>query len=100
MNLLCQFLHKCGYVCVALLLFTSPVFAQENATHRIRVLHISDPIKIDGRLYEPAWSHAEAATDFRHQEPNEGEQASEKTDVRLLFDEKNLYVGIHAFDSQ
>ena len=100
MNLLCQFLHKCGYVCVALLLFTSPVFAQENATHRIRVLHISEPIKIDGRLDEPGWSHAEAATDFRQQEPNEGEQASEKTDVRLLFDEKNLYVGIHAFDSQ
>jgi len=100
MNLPCQFLHKCGYVCVALLLFTSPVFAQENATHRIRVLHISEPIKIDGRLDEPAWSHAEAATDFRQQEPNEGEQASEKTDVRLLFDEKNLYVGIHAFDSQ
>ena len=40
------------------------------------------------------------AKDFRQQEPNEGEAASEKTEVRLLFDDKNLYVGVHAFDSE
>jgi len=93
-------LCKYGYVCVALLIFASPIFTQESGNRRIRVLHISEPIKIDGRLDEPAWSQAVAATDFRQQEPNEGELASEKTEVRLLFDEKTLYVGIHAFDSE
>src|SRR5215813_9573874 len=100
MSLSCQVLRKCGYVCAALLIFASPTFAQENGTRRIRVLHITEPIKIDGRLDEPAWSQAEVARDFRQQEPSEGEPATEKTEVRLLFDDKNLYVGVHAFDSE
>jgi hypothetical protein len=76
----------------------TPIVSGE--TRRIRVLRISEPIKIDGRLDEPAWSEAVAATDFRQQEPNEGTPASEKTDVRVLFDDRNLYIGIHAFDSE
>src|SRR5215210_6649361 len=100
MSLSCPLLRKYGNVCVALLIFALPIFAQENGTRRIRVLRIKDPIEIDGRLDEPPWSQAEVATDFRQQEPNEGEPASEKTEVRLLFDDKNLYVGVHAFDSE
>jgi hypothetical protein len=100
MNLSCQVLRKYGYLCVVLLIFVSPIFAQEDTTHRIRILHITKPIKIDGRLDETSWSQATAATDFQQQEPNEGQPASERTEVRLLFDDKNLYVGIHAFDSE
>jgi hypothetical protein len=100
MSLSRQVLRKYGYVCAALLVCSLQIFAQENGTRRIRVLHITEPIKIDGRLDEPSWSQAEAATDFRQQEPNEGEPATEKTEVRLLFDDKNLYVGVHAFDSE
>src|SRR2546423_988762 len=74
--------------------------SQELGPHSIRVRRTTDPIKIDGRLDEPAWTEAAIAADFRQQEPNEGIPASEKTEVRVLFDEKNLYVGIHAFDSE
>src|SRR5262245_21909587 len=73
---------------------------QETRTHSIRIRRATESIKIDGRLDESAWSEADVAGDFRQQEPNEGVPASEKTEVRLLFDDKNLYVGIHAFDSQ
>lgn len=38
--------------------------------------------------------------DFRQKEPHEGEPATERTQVRVLFDDKNLYVGIRAFDSE
>ena len=99
MNLPCRFLREYGHVCIALLIFASPIFAQENGTRRVRVLHITETIKIDGRLDEPGWSNAEVATGFRQEEPNEGESATEKTEVRLLFDDKNLYIGVHAFDS-
>ena len=71
-----------------------------SETRQIRAIRISEPIKIDGRLDEPPWSGVVAATDFRQQEPSEGTPASEKTEVRVLFDDKNLYVGIHAFDSE
>ena len=67
---------------------------------RVRAVRVTDPIKIDGRLDEPAWSEAKPATDFRMEEPTEGAPASERTEVRVVFDDKNLYVGIHAFDSE
>jgi hypothetical protein len=66
----------------------------------VRALRVTAEIKIDGRLDEPAWSQADAATDFRMEEPTEGAPASERTEVRVLFDDKNLYVGVHAFDSE
>jgi hypothetical protein len=79
---------------------SQPKTLQESGSRNIRIRRITEPIKIDGRLDEPAWSEADTATDFRQREPNEGAPASEKTEVRLLFDDKNLYVGIHAFDSE
>src|SRR2546421_1413816 len=77
-----------------------PPLQEDSRARRIRALRISEPIKIDGRFDEPAWAAAEAATDFRQQEPSEGVAASENTEVRLLYDDKNLYIGIHAFDSE
>src|SRR5829696_5652501 len=74
--------------------------SQELGKRSIRIRRVTETIKIDGRVDEPAWSEADVAADFRQQEPNEGTPASETTEVRVLFDEKNLYVGIHAFDSE
>jgi Domain of unknown function (DUF5916)/Carbohydrate family 9 binding domain-like len=74
--------------------------SQNAGTPRIQVLRVTEPIKIDGKLDEEVWSQAEIAGEFRQQEPNEGTPATEKTEVRVLFDEKNLYIGIHAFDSE
>src|SRR5262245_4788954 len=73
---------------------------EESGPRNIHISRITEEIKIDGRLNEPAWSTANVADSFRQQEPDEGAPATEKTEVRVLFDDKNLYVGIHAFDSQ
>jgi hypothetical protein len=66
---------------------------------RLRALRVSETIQIDGHLDESAWARAEPATDFRQEEPNEGQPATERTEVRILFDDRNLYIGIRAFDS-
>ncbi|HKA20882.1 MAG TPA: DUF5916 domain-containing protein, partial [Blastocatellia bacterium] len=79
---------------------TAAQSADGKRAHRIEILRVSDPIKIDGRLDEPEWSQAEAATDFRQESPIEGAPASEKTEVRVLYDNKNIYIGIRAFDSE
>ena len=73
---------------------------QTNDPHRIPAVRIADPIKIDGLLNEPSWTTAAAATDFRQERPNEGAPASEKTEVRILYDSKSLYIGIRALDSE
>ena len=74
--------------------------SRQLVSSKIHIQRTTQPIKIDGRLDESVWSEADLAADFRQQEPNEGAPASEKTEVRLLFDEKYIYVGIHAFDSE
>ena len=73
--------------------------SQGTGSRRIQAVRVSDAIKIDGLLDEPPWSVAQPATDFLQEQPNEGQPASEKTEVRVLFDDRNLYIGIHAFDS-
>src|SRR5207249_2905338 len=66
---------------------------------RIQAVRVADTIKIDGLLDEPAWSLAQPATEFLQQQPTEGAPASERTEVRVLFDDKNIYFGIRAFDA-
>lgn len=63
-------------------------------------LGINEPVRIDGRLDEEAWSRAEAVTDFTQIDPEEGRPASERTEVRFLFDDEALYVGARLYDSQ
>ena len=71
-----------------------------NGLRRIQVVRITDALRIDGLLDEAAWSLAEAASEFLEQQPTEGAPASERTEVRVLFDDKNIYFGIRAFDSE
>ncbi|MGH7546482.1 MAG: DUF5916 domain-containing protein, partial [Gemmatimonadota bacterium] len=55
---------------------------------------------MDGLLDEPAWREAPAATGFRQREPAEGAPASERTEVRVLYDDEHLYIGVRALDAQ
>jgi hypothetical protein len=66
---------------------------------RIQAVRVNEAIKIDGILDEPAWALAQPATDFLQEQPTEGASASERTEVRVLFDDKNIYFGVRAFDS-
>lgn len=54
--------------------------------------------QIDGRLTEPAWRVAPSISDFVQREPVEGRPASERTDVRVLYDSEALYIGASMFD--
>ncbi len=77
----------------------TPLSQDSTGPRRIHAIRTADTIKIDGLLDEPAWSLVQPATDFRQQQPNEGAPASERTEVRVLFDDKSIYFGIRAFDS-
>src|SRR5712691_4264958 len=79
----------------------TPTPLQQNSAEprRIHATRATDTIKIDGLLDEPVWSLAQPATEFLQQQPTEGAPASERTEVRVLFDDTNIYFGIRAFDS-
>lgn len=57
------------------------------------------PPVIDGRLDEPAWEDAPPDDRFTQFFPEEGKPPTEKTEVRVLYDDQALYVGVRMFDS-
>ena len=65
----------------------------------LEALPIHTAITLDGTLDEDVWTAAPAATDFLQAEPHEGTPATENTEVRVLFDNRNLYFGVHCWDS-
>jgi len=59
----------------------------------------SRPPKIDGNLSDPVWARAVPFTDFTQQDPDEGQKPSQKTEVRILYDDRAIYFGIRCFDT-
>src|SRR5687768_7206219 len=58
------------------------------------------PPAIDGRLIDEAWAQVEPASDFTHRDPDEGRPATERTEVRFLYDNDALYVAARLHDSR
>ena len=61
---------------------------------------VTDAPLVDGRLDEAVWRQTPVMTGFTQREPMDGQPASERTEVRVVFDEDALFVGVWAFDSQ
>src|SRR4051812_33704598 len=57
------------------------------------------PVVLDGKLDEAAWSAATPITNFTQVDPDEGKPASQRTEVRFLFDDDALYVGAKMYDT-
>ncbi|MDE0072422.1 MAG: DUF5916 domain-containing protein [Gammaproteobacteria bacterium] len=55
-------------------------------------------ISLDGRVDEASWGRAVPITDFTQQEPVEGGVPSQRTEVRVLFDEENIYISAILYD--
>ena len=64
----------------------------------VEAVRVEKPPVIDGRLDDRAWSLAHPIGDFTQVDPIEGGVPTEKTEVRILYDETTLYVGIRCFD--
>jgi hypothetical protein len=58
------------------------------------------PITLDGKLDEPDWQTARPAENFTQAQPDEGKPATQRTEVRFLYDDEALYIGARMFDTQ
>lgn len=83
---------------------TTVLIAQDDAgTVLFKIgsaIRASGTISIDGQLDERMWSEAPVLSDFVVLEPEQGATPLERTDVRVLYDDKALYVGAIMHDSQ
>jgi hypothetical protein len=71
-----------------------------QASKRATAVRVTEPIVIDGVLDEPAWAGADPAVDFHQQLPDEFAPATERTEVRFLYDDATLYVGGVLYDPE
>jgi Carbohydrate family 9 binding domain-like len=53
---------------------------------------------IDGDVSDPVWAKANVIDNFIQKSPNPGQPATERTEVRILYDENNLYLSFYNFD--
>lgn len=60
-----------------------------------------EPPHIDGALNDAAWEQVEwGGGDFRQLNPDKGKPASVQTKFKILYDAKNLYVGVKCLDPE
>ena len=55
--------------------------------------------RVDGRLDDPAWRDAPVIGGFVQHEPFEGRPATERTEVRIVFDDDAVYIGAWLYDT-
>jgi hypothetical protein len=55
--------------------------------------------RLDGTLNDPLWQRATPVTGFSQREPFEGQQPTEKTEVRVLYTKNAVFFGVKCFDS-
>ena len=76
---------------------------QTGARDEVRsavVTAVTSTISIDGVLDEPAWQQSPKIGDLVQRIPNSGAKPTERTDVTLLYDKDNLYIGVMCYDSE
>ena len=66
----------------------------------VRATRVSQPVVLDGELKEEIYTRVPAIAGFLQQEPNEGEPATEQTQVWLFYDDRNIYVSARLHDSE
>src|SRR5206468_5876765 len=82
-----------------------PVAAQANGRSVTPVRPLAQAVRVatgpvlTGRLDDTVWAHAAVLNGFVQHEPFEGRPATERTEVRILFDREALYIGARLYDS-
>jgi hypothetical protein len=76
-----------------------PVVDQGQRRLTLTAVRVTTPPHIDGALDDDAWAQAEPIGDFVQTEPYEGQVSTEQTQVRMVYDSTNLYIGVYCFDA-
>ncbi len=89
----------------AAFLLLMPIFlgaARPTPTQRVYTAQRinPEPPQIDGILNDPIWQDIQWSGDFIQRQPHDGQSPSQDTAFKILYDDKNLYVAIRAYDSE
>lgn len=96
-------LHLLSYCLLSAALVALPSeSASQSSRERpsVRAVMATESPKIDGALDEAVWQTANPIDTFVQQEPREGQPATDRTEVRILYDKGHLFIGVHAYASE
>jgi hypothetical protein len=78
-------------------------FAQNSAPNqrdfKLTIKPAKMAIKLDGVMDEEAWNTVPAVSDFKKKFPTDIGAPKKQTEVKVLFDDKNIYFGFKVYDS-
>lgn len=96
-----------SHLIISLFILSSPKFLFSNNTPdkkkgpTVEAVRINTPPVVDGIvLSDPAYSSSSVISDFQQKTPAEGNPASEQTEVRIVYTNDTLYVGVVCYDKE
>ncbi|WP_232826027.1 DUF5916 domain-containing protein [Chitinophaga alhagiae] len=88
-------LLPCLLICLCCLQLSAQ---KKNDAYQLHIRKATSPVKIDGVIDEQAWADAETATDFFMILPMDTSFAEVRTDVRMVYDQQNIYLLVENFN--
>ncbi len=70
----------------------------QNGAAVAKATRVEKAPTIDGILDDASWTEASRLGDFVQRDPVEGEPVSERTEVRITYDDQAVYIGAWLFD--
>lgn len=67
--------------------------------YHYRIVHVDTPPTVDGDLSDAVWKQAEVIDLLVQQTPHFGEPATEKTEVRVVYDSEAIYVAAYCYEA-
>jgi hypothetical protein len=89
-----------GVIRVFFILMGSGLLASALPAAELKAVRVKAGPRVDGLLTDPVWQSAPPVTDFLMVEPSPGEEPSEKTEARIVYDDSSLYIGVYCHDSE
>lgn len=93
-------------ILLTLLLLSLYLNAQDSTEVVPKKIYVTKPINgdeppvVDGLLNDGVWSLVEWAGDYVEFQPDENTPPSNQTRFKIVYDEKNLYIGVRCFDPE
>ena len=80
-------------------------YSQETTSSKVpkriyRTKRVTKAPVIDGNITDETWNTVPWDTDFTQLSPTEGNKPTQKTKIKIIYDEKNLYLAVRCYDSE
>ncbi|HTE27723.1 carbohydrate binding family 9 domain-containing protein [Flavitalea sp.] len=83
----------------AVFIISAQVRAQKkNSGFRYHIRKTTSPVVIDGKMQELAWDLADSTSEFYMSLPMDTSLANVRTQVRMTYDDKNIYIIVHCYN--